>query len=87
MIVDRPSSEQEKFFKLMLEARETAFKNIKAGAKTSDVDKAVRKFFKEKDLMKYWRHHTGHGIGLDYHEAPFFDNVRAGLALQGGVYL
>jgi len=73
MIVGRPSSEQEKFFKLMLEARETAFKNIKAGTKTSDVDKAVRKFFKEKDLMKYWRHHTGHGIGLDYHEAPFFD--------------
>jgi len=87
MIVGRPSSEQEKFFKLMLEARETAFKNIKAGIKTSDVDKAVRKFFKEKDLMKYWRHHTGHGIGLDYHEAPFFDNVKAGLALQGGVYL
>jgi Xaa-Pro aminopeptidase len=73
MIVGKPSPEQEKFFKLMLEVRETAFKIIKAGVKTSDVDKAVRKFFKEKDLMKYWRHHTGHGIGLDYHEAPFFD--------------
>jgi Xaa-Pro aminopeptidase len=50
MIVGRPSSEQEKFFKLMLEAREIAFRNIKAGTKTSDVDKAVRKFLKKKIL-------------------------------------
>ena len=23
--------------------------------------------------MRYWRHHTGHGIGLRYHEGPFLD--------------
>jgi Xaa-Pro dipeptidase len=73
MIVGEPTRDQEKFFKLMMEARRIALDSIKAGVKCSDVDRNVRKFYKEKDLMRYWRHHTGHGIGLEYHEAPFFD--------------
>ncbi len=73
LIVGEPTSEQEKFFKLMLEARRIAFESIRAGVKCSDVDREVRRLFKEKGLMEYWRHHTGHGIGLDYHEAPFLD--------------
>lgn len=73
MIVGEPTKEQEKFFKLMMEARRVALESIKAGVRCSDVDRNVRRFFKERDLMRYWRHHTGHGIGLEYHEAPFFD--------------
>ena len=73
LIVGEPTPEQEKFFKLMLEARKTAFDKIRAGVKCNEVDREVRRFFKEKGLIDYWRHHTGHGIGLDYHEAPFFD--------------
>jgi Xaa-Pro aminopeptidase len=26
-----------------------------------------------KGLMRFWKHHTGHGIGLRMHEAPFLD--------------
>lgn len=73
IIVGKPTPEQEKFFKLMVEARRVALERIKSGVKCSDIDKAVRSFFKENDLMKYWRHHTGHGIGLEGHEMPFFD--------------
>ena len=73
MILGEPSSEQVKYFNLMLEARKVAFDNIRAGVKCSDVDRAVRRFYKNKGIWGYWRHHTGHGIGLDYHEAPFFD--------------
>jgi Xaa-Pro aminopeptidase len=25
------------------------------------------------ELLRYWRQHTGHGIGLRNHEAPFLD--------------
>jgi len=73
LIVGRPTPEQEKFFKLMMEARKLAFESIRAGVRCADVDRAVRRFFKERGLMEYWRHHTGHGIGLEGHEAPFFD--------------
>jgi len=73
MIVGKPTEEQEKYFNLMLEARRVAFENIKPGVRCSDVDRAVRKYFKERGLQDLWRHHTGHGIGIDYHEAPFLD--------------
>jgi Xaa-Pro aminopeptidase len=86
MFVGRPSPEQERFFKLMMEARRAAFENIRAGVRCSDVDRAVRKFFKERGLMEYWRHHTGHGLGLEYHEAPFFD-IGDDTVLQEGMVM
>lgn len=73
LVVGDPSPEQERFFKLMMEARRVALDEVRAGVKCSDIDRAVRRFFEERGLMEYWRHHTGHGIGLDFHEAPFFD--------------
>ncbi len=73
MFVGEPSKEQEKFYNYAVMAQDAAFEAIKPGAKCSDVDKAMMGFFKEYDLMEYWRHHTGHSIGTGGHEAPFFD--------------
>jgi Xaa-Pro aminopeptidase len=72
-IVGKPTKEQEKYFKLMCEVQEIAFKAIKPGAKCSNADEAVMKFFKDHNLMDYWKHHTGHSIGLQGHEPPFLD--------------
>jgi Xaa-Pro aminopeptidase len=36
--------------------------------------------------MKYWKHHTGHGIGLRYHEGPFLD-IGDATVLQPGMVL
>ena len=46
---------------------------IKPGAPCEGVDRAVRKYYEDHDLMQYWRHHVGHAIGLRYHEGPFLD--------------
>lgn len=73
MVVGKPTKEQEKYFNFMCRLQETAFSVIKPGTKCSDVDKAVTKFYEYNNLMKYWRHHTGHAIGIGMHEAPFFD--------------
>ena len=73
MVVGKPTKEQEKYFNFMCRLQETAFSVIKPGAKCSDVDKAVTKFYEDNNLMKYWRHHTGHALGMGMHEAPFFD--------------
>lgn len=73
MVVGEPSAEQKKFFEHMKALQETAFDAIKPGAKCSDVDRAVRTYFDKKNLMAYWRHHSGHAIGLRYHEGPFLD--------------
>ena len=74
MIVGEPSAEQQKFFEHMKALQETAFDALKPGAKCSDVDRAVRAYFDKHELMPYWRHHSGHAIGLRYHEGPFLDS-------------
>ncbi|MBI3241842.1 MAG: aminopeptidase P family protein [Chloroflexi bacterium] len=73
MIVGQPSNDQRQMFDYMKQAQETAFAAMLPGAKCSDVDRAVRKFYEENDLMKFWKHHSGHAIGLRYHEGPFLD--------------
>jgi Xaa-Pro aminopeptidase len=73
MIVGEASQEQRRFFAHMLALQETAFEALRPGAQCAEVDRAVRGYFEAHDLMPYWKHHSGHAIGLRYHEAPFLD--------------
>jgi Xaa-Pro dipeptidase len=93
-IVGKPTKQQEKYFNLMCGAQEIAFNNIKPGTRCSDVDKAVTQFFKDNKLMEYWRHHTGHSIGLQGHESPFLDSgdntiMKVGMVftVEPGIYI
>ena len=74
MVIGEPSAEQERLFGHMKALQEVAFDAIRPGARCSDVDKAVRTYFAQHDLFPHWRHHTGHAIGLRYHEGPFLDS-------------
>lgn len=73
MIVGPARDEQRRMFEWMLGAQDTAFAAIRPGNTCADVDRAVRSYFEEHDLMRFWKHHTGHAIGLRYHEGPFLD--------------
>jgi Xaa-Pro dipeptidase len=73
MIIGTPTKEQGRFFDHMLRLQELAVGNIQPGKRCSDVDRAVRDYYQEHDLQDYWKHHTGHAIGLRYHEGPFLD--------------
>ncbi len=74
MIVGEANVEQKTFFNWMLGAQETALDAMRPGVKCSDVDNAVRAYYEKNNLMSYWRHHSGHTIGLRYHEGPFLDS-------------
>ena len=73
MFIGKPSSEQKRFFEHMVALQDAAFAAMEPGKPCSQVDKAVRAYFKKHELMDHWRHHTGHAIGLRYHEGPFLD--------------
>lgn len=73
MVLGQPTDEQRRMFDHMVAAQQAAFDALKPGATCADVDRAVRRYYEENDLMQYWKHHTGHGIGLRYHEGPFLD--------------
>ena len=93
MVIGEPTAEQERLFGHMKAVQEVAFEAIKPGARCSDVDMAVRGYFAQQDLFAHWRHHTGHAIGLRYHEGPFLDSgdhteIRPGMVftVEPGLY-
>jgi Xaa-Pro dipeptidase len=94
MIVGQPTAEQERMFSHMKTLQEVAFDAIRPGKRCSDVDNAVRAYFEEHELWPHWRHHTGHAIGLRYHEGPFLDSgdhteIRPGMVftVEPGLYV
>ena len=73
LIVGEPTDDMRRLFDHAVAAQQVAFDAIRPGATCADVDGAVMRYFEENDLLRYWRQHTGHGIGLRNHEAPFLD--------------
>ncbi len=73
MVMGPPSDEQKRCFDHMFALQDAAFAAMRPGDPCSEVDQAVRRYFEKNDLMPHWRHHTGHGLGLRYHEGPFLD--------------
>ncbi len=69
--VGEVSDFQREIYNIVLEAQLTAISKVKAGVKASDVDKAARDVIKSKGYGDYFKHSTGHGVGLDIHEQPF----------------
>ncbi len=86
MFMGRPNPEQRRFFDHMLAIQDIAFQAIRPGRPCSEVDRAVRAYFEEHQLWPYWRHHTGHALGLLGHEAPFFDIGDATVIEPGMVF-
>jgi Xaa-Pro aminopeptidase len=73
MVIGRPTDEMRRLFDHTVAAQQVAFEAIRPGATCADVDRAVLGYFERHGLLPYWRQHTGHGIGLRNHEAPFLD--------------
>ena len=73
MVIGPPTDEMRRLFEHTVAVQKVAFDAIRPGATCADVDGAVMHYFEQHDLLPYWRQHTGHGIGLRNHEAPFLD--------------
>jgi Xaa-Pro aminopeptidase len=73
MIIGPASDDQRVNFDHMVALQDLAIEAIRPGDTCAKVDSKVRAYFEEHGLKEYWRHHTGHAIGLRYHEGPFLD--------------
>jgi Xaa-Pro aminopeptidase len=73
MFIDPVTDEQRRMFDHMVALQDIAFDAMKPGIPCSEVDRAVRAYYETHSLLPYWKHHTGHTIGLRYHEGPFLD--------------
>jgi Xaa-Pro dipeptidase len=61
----------EDMYEKVLEAQTTAIKESRAGIATGAVDHAARETLRRYGLDKFFIHRTGHGLGLEVHEAPY----------------
>ncbi|GAB4517784.1 MAG: Xaa-Pro peptidase family protein [Anaerolineae bacterium] len=73
MIIGQPTDDQRRFFDHMVALQDLALAAIKPGRLCSEVDQEVRAYYDRHQLTAHWKHHTGHCIGLRYHEGPFLD--------------
>jgi Xaa-Pro dipeptidase len=73
MFLGTPNAEQRRYFGHMLALQDLAIDGCRAGRTCASVDAAVRAYFERHGLLATWRHHTGHNIGIRYHEGPFLD--------------
>ena len=68
--VGRPSGEARQMYAAVLEAQQAAIAAVRPGVSAAEVDSAARKVLRKNSLARYFTHSTGHGLGLEIHEAP-----------------
>ena len=73
MVVGEPSDGQRDLHHHTVAAQQAAFDAFETAKTCADVDNAVLAYLDDNGIRDLWRQHTGHGIGLRNHEAPFLD--------------
>jgi len=89
-----PRPDERDSYHAVLEAQESAVAAVSAGVSCGDVDEAARSVLREVGLAEAFSHSTGHGVGLEIHEAPRIganqtNRLQAGMVItiEPGVYL
>jgi Xaa-Pro aminopeptidase len=65
-----PPEEACRAYDAVKEAQLAAIAAVRPGIGVAEVDEAARKVLKKASLGRYFTHSTGHGVGLEIHEAP-----------------
>lgn len=89
-----PPDEMREAYAAVLEAQRRALAAVAPGVPCRKVDAAARDYLIELGYGHYFRHSTGHGVGIDVHEQPAVarfsrDRLRPGdvVTIEPGVYI
>lgn len=96
--VGRPTARTRQVLRAVGDAQVAAFRTVRAGVAPEAVDAAARDHLAQQGWAEAFSHGTGHGLGLEVHEAPRLTRARPGhaepalqagmvLTLEPGVYL
>lgn len=66
----RPPASAREAYVAVMEAQQAALAAVRAGSVVGEIDFAARNLLRKNKLSKYFTHSTGHGLGLEIHEAP-----------------
>ncbi len=83
-IVGHASARQREIYRIVREAHDRALQALRAGVSCGEIDRIARTCLEEAGIGENFSHGTGHGVGLDVHEAPRLAAKREEL-LQAGM--
>ncbi|MFC1729892.1 M24 family metallopeptidase [candidate division KSB1 bacterium] len=94
LLFGKPGREQKELYLAVRDAIEHAIACIKPGVPAQKIDKTARNRIERRGFDLYFKHASGHGVGLEIHELPRIslkneDPVRAGnvFTIEPGVYI
>jgi Xaa-Pro aminopeptidase len=70
LYLGKPGNPVRKLYNAVLEAQSRGIEALANGVPADKVDSAARGVLDRKGLGKYFTHSTGHGVGMEVHEAP-----------------
>jgi Xaa-Pro aminopeptidase len=89
-----PDGSVAEWYAVLQEAQAAATAAVRPGVTAEDVDAAARRVITDAGWGEHFIHRTGHGIGLDTHEAPYIVSgnpipLQPGMAfsVEPGIYL
>ena len=71
VFVGEPYAEFKRVYQLVIASQAAGIEAARPGVTASEVDRASRRVIEEAGYGRWFRHRTGHAIGLDVHEYPF----------------
>ena len=92
--IGKPTREEKAAYAAVLRAEQAGIAAVRDGVAAGSVDGAARGVLRREGWAKYFAHSTGHGLGLEIHEAPRLGSkvqepLKAGMVVtvEPGVYL
>lgn len=70
-VVGTPPPDYREMFAVLVEAQEAGVRAATVGTPCQEVDRVTRKVIEDAGYGEFFIHRTGHGIGLEVHEAPY----------------
>jgi len=70
VFLGQPTRRERFTYDAVREAQQAAVAAVKPGVSCGEVDEAARSVLRKAGLAGYFTHSTGHGVGLEIHEAP-----------------
>lgn len=83
--VGKPDARSEKVMKTVQDAVNGVLEVIKAGMMAKEADAVARKVIEKAGFGEYFNHQLGHGIGLQFHEAPWLHPASDEVLMPGMV--
>lgn len=81
--ISEVSDKQKNIYDIVLSAQLAALSAVRPGVKCCDIDAAARGIITKAGFGEFFGHSTGHGVGMEIHEAPNISSSNDGVLTAG----